>query len=211
MTKFHYNNSIPTNVYYNNQVVNKVFYTDADGNNTEVWPLTPSVPTTSIGTTLTFVDVVADKDPTSFRPPRHRILVNFLDNGFLEIQSSEVSEVTGSTLTTTPTHSSSFTHTGQPTKTISDEFKWISTASSESTFSGYEFKCGNNETTGSSLAETGALATFNTYQTYAMGSAQLRLDQIGGGASQNTHTFTIKDPSGVETSFTIDFLINITL
>ena len=64
MTKFHYNNSIPTNVYYNNQVVNKVFYTDADGNNTEVWPLTPSVPTTSIGTTLTFVDVVADKDPT---------------------------------------------------------------------------------------------------------------------------------------------------
>jgi hypothetical protein len=42
MTKFHYNNNVPTNVYYNNQVVNKVFYTDANGNNTEVWPLTPS-------------------------------------------------------------------------------------------------------------------------------------------------------------------------
>jgi hypothetical protein len=42
MTKFHYNGSVPTNVYYNNQVVNKVFYTDANGNNTEVWPLTPS-------------------------------------------------------------------------------------------------------------------------------------------------------------------------
>ena len=42
MTKFHYNGSIPTNVYYNNQVVSKVFYTDANGNNTEVWPLTPS-------------------------------------------------------------------------------------------------------------------------------------------------------------------------
>ena len=42
MTKFHYNNGVPTNVYYNNQVVNKVFYTDANGNNTEVWPLTPS-------------------------------------------------------------------------------------------------------------------------------------------------------------------------
>tara|TARA_B100001248_G_scaffold234432_1_gene196542 strand:- start:376 stop:1008 length:633 start_codon:yes stop_codon:yes gene_type:complete len=210
MTKFHYNNSIPTNVYYNNQVVNKVFYTDADGNNTEVWPLTP---TTSIGTTLSFVDVVADKDPTSFRPPRHRILVNFLDNGFLEIQSSEVSEVTGSSLTTTPTHSSSFTHTGQPTKTISDEFKWISTAASGSTFSGYEFKCGDNENTGSALVETGALCTpsFNTYTGFTLGTAQLRLDKTGGGAAQNTHTFTIKDPSGVETSFTIDFLINITL
>jgi len=42
MTKFHYNGSVPTNVYYNNQVVNKVFYTDANGINTEVWPLTPS-------------------------------------------------------------------------------------------------------------------------------------------------------------------------
>jgi len=42
MTKFHYNGSVPTNVYYNNQVVNKVFYTDANGNNIEVWPLTPS-------------------------------------------------------------------------------------------------------------------------------------------------------------------------
>lgn len=42
MTKFHYNNIIPTTIKYNNQVVNKVFYTDANGNNTEVWPLTPS-------------------------------------------------------------------------------------------------------------------------------------------------------------------------
>ena len=42
MTKFQYNTGVPTSVYYNNQVVNKVFYTDANGNNTEVWPLTPS-------------------------------------------------------------------------------------------------------------------------------------------------------------------------
>ena len=208
MTKLQFNSTVPNNVYYNNQSVNKVFYVDPNGVQTEVWPLTP---TTSIGTILTNVSVVADKDPSSFRPPRHRIIVNFLDNGFLEIQSDEVSEVSGSTLTTTPNHSSSFDHSNEPTKTISDEFKWISTASSGSNFSGYQFKCGDNENTGSALVETGALATFDTYTGFTFGTAQLKLEKTGGGASQNTHTFTIKDPSGVETSFTIDFLINITL
>tara|TARA_B100001093_G_scaffold433222_1_gene430045 strand:- start:495 stop:1130 length:636 start_codon:yes stop_codon:yes gene_type:complete len=211
MTKFHHNNSVPTNVYYNNQVVNKVFYTDADGNNTEVWPLTPAAPTTSIGTTLAAVNVFADPDPIAFRPPRQRIIVNFLDNGFLEIQSEEVSEVGGSSLTTIPAHSSSFNQSNQPSKTISDEFKWISTASSGSTFSGYQFKCGDNENTGSALVETGALATFDTYTGFTLGTAQLRLDKTGNGDSQNTHTFTIKDPNGNEVSFSIDFQINITL
>ena len=208
MTNFRYNTNVPEAVRFNGLTVNKVFYVDSNGDQTEVWPLTP---TTSIGTTLTFVDVVADKDFTSTRTPRHRIVVNFLDNGFLEIQSDEVSEITGSTLTTTPTHSSSFSHPNQPSKTISDEFKWISTASSGSTFSGYQFKCGDNENTGSALNESGLLVPFDNYTGFTLGKAQLRLDQTGGGASQNIHTFTIKDPSEVETSFTIGFLINITL
>ena len=210
MTKLQFNSTVPNNVYYNNQSVNKVFYVDPNGVQTEVWPLTP---TTSIGTTLTNVSVVANLKTGELRPPRHRIIVNFLDNGFLEIQSDEVLHITGSTLTTTPDHSSSFTNEGQPTKTISDEFKWISTASSESTFSGYEFKCGDNENTGPALAETGALAmpSFDTYTGFTLGTAQLILDKTGSGDGQNIHTFTIKDPSGVETSFAIDFLINITL
>ena len=57
MTKLQFNSTVPNNVYYNNQSVNKVFYVDPNGVQTEVWPLTP---TTSIGTTLTNVSVVAN-------------------------------------------------------------------------------------------------------------------------------------------------------
>ena len=217
MTKLQFNSTVPNDIYYNNQSVNKVFYVDPNGVQTEVWPLTPTV---SVGTTLTFVKVVAKIDTTqSGRDPRHRILVNFLDNGFLEIQSAEVYRIASSTLTTTPNHSSSFDDANQPTKTISDQFKWISTAASGSTFSGYQFKCADNVNTGPDnqpLVETRALSHFGddgqgTYTGFTLGTAQLALDKTGDSDGQNTHTFTVKDPSNVETSFTIDFQINITL
>ena len=136
MTKFHYNGSVPTNVYYNNQVVNKVFYTDADGNNTEVWPLTPAAPTTSIGTTLTSVDVTSNRQMGGSGQPLMRIIVNFLENGFIEIKSQEGNAISGHSLNTTPTHSSSFGYANEPTKTL-QEFRW--TTSTASIFSGYQF------------------------------------------------------------------------
>tara|TARA_B100001057_G_scaffold377655_1_gene382915 strand:- start:7789 stop:8457 length:669 start_codon:yes stop_codon:yes gene_type:complete len=220
MTKFHYNNGVPTNVYYNNQVVNKVFYTDANGNNTEVWPLTPATPTTpvapttSIGTALTEVEVTS----TGSGQPFMRIIVNFLENGFIEIRSQEVTAISGHSLNTTPMHSSSIGYSEpDPTMFIQEsilrEFKW--TTSAASSFSGYQFKCSDNQGTGSSLTEGGVLSNFDNYYTYAyqgpgtLGFVQLRLDKNGMGDASNTHKFTIKDPTGNEASFSIDFSIEI--
>jgi hypothetical protein len=70
MTKFHYNTNIPSNVYYNNASVNKVFYVDANGIETEVWPLASqtTIPENSGDIRIEILSGVSANLTVEFRP-----------------------------------------------------------------------------------------------------------------------------------------------
>ena len=217
MTKLQFNSIVPNDIYYNNQSVNKVFYVDPNGVQTEVWPLTPTV---SVGTTLIEVECLARTSDDNLKDSVYgKIRLYFYKNGTLTPTAS----VDGGG----PDQES--TRTTLPHPVPEGGFKWISTAASDQDFStptSYQFKVSerieDDETNSGSLSPPGSpvsgkhlesgedFISFDSGTGYSQSYLVFELEgPTAFGAAIDKYEFTIKDPDGNESSFTIKFTIEV--